>query len=445
MSVLDRVRRTTPVLWSLGSRAGAAAGFALVNVLLARRMTTADFGVLAVATTVATFGAIAVSAGLNRTLLRNVAASLALDREHEVLADLQVARRILVWSIPAGVMLTAAGTWAFTDTTGDTARLLAITSALALSGGLVLLLSDVLRGLGEVRLANLTAGRNGGALALLLFAALLAASGSSTISVFTALGYNTVAVGVSLLALFVTFRRLEPRSVEQPPLADPVVRKALLVASVAFAGTQAAAFFSTQVDLLVGGRLLSPDDVGIYAGALRVMTIVALPLFAAQLVVIAKVSALHAQQRMAELERLVRRTATMLTVPAIVLLTPCVVFPSEVLTLLFGAEFASGGAVLAVLSVGQLVNVVTGLCGTVLSMTSHERLVLWVTLGGAAVSTGADVVGARVGGMVGLAVASAVTTSAMFVTLWVLAKRRTGLWTHAGWPKPVPTRTGADG
>jgi len=326
---------------------------------------------------------------------------------------------------------------AFTHGNAEVLEIALIAGVLAVSSALLLLYSDVLRGLGEVRFANLSAGRNGGALATVGFVVLLLATGSSRLTVATALGLNALALAASAGVLFLVFRRMEPRSVERPALPDPAIRRALLVASVAFAGTQIAAYLSTQVDLWVGNGLLSADDIGVYAAALRLMTIVTLPLFAAQLVVIAKVSALHAQGRTSELEGLVRRTATLVTVPALLLLVPCILFPSEVLTLLFGSDFAAGGFALAVLAVGQLVNVVTGLCGTVLAMTSHERLVLWVSIAGAAISTVADVIGASIWGLDGLAVASALTTSAMFVTLWVFARTRTGMWTHAGWSRPV--------
>ena len=67
-------------------------------------------------------------------------------------------------------------------------------------------------------------------------------------------------------------------------------------------------------------------------------------------------------------------------------------------------------------------------------MTSATALVLWVRIRGAALSAACDVVGAPWLGIDGLAVASALTTSAMFIAMWVLARRRTGMWT--------PTRVG---
>ncbi len=443
MDVARRIRRYSPAMWSLSTRAGGALGVAVLNVLLARRLSTADFGILAVVTSVATLGTFVVSAGVNRTLLRNLAASRALDRPREIAADLLVGRRILLVSLPLGTVLAAVVTLAFTRNDDRVWALALLGGLLALVGGCVLLGADVLRGLGEIRLANLTAGRNGGALTIGIFVLLLLVAGSSGLTVTSALTYNLVGLLVAGGLLLVAFRRYRPRPSGPTDLPDPAVRRALMVASAAFAGTQIAAFLSTQVDLWVGNGILSPSDVGIYAGALEVMTVVALPLFAAQLVVIAQVSALHAQGLTRQLENLVRRTATLVTVPAVVLLIPCIVAPAEVLTVLFGSAFAPGAFALGVLAVGQLVNVVTGLCGTVLAMTSHERLVLWVSMLGAALSAAFDVVGASIWGIDGLAVASALTTSAMFIAMWVLARRRTGMWTHPGWPRIDPDLTDA--
>jgi len=438
-----RTGRYTSPVWSLSTRAGGALAVAVLNVLLARRLTTADFGTLAVVTSVATLGAFVVSAGLNRSLLRNVAASLALDRPDQAAADLRMARRILALTVPVGAVMSGAVAYLFTRDHASAVELGLLGGLLALAAGLVLLGSDVLRGLGEVRLANLTAGRNGGALVTGLFVVLILAAGRTGLTVTTALWFNLAGLVVAGVAVAVLFRRHRPSAAPaagSDPTAtlDPALRRALLVASAAFAGTQIAGYLSTQIDLWVGNAILSPTDVGVYAGALEIMTVVALPLFAAQLVVIPRVSALHAQGRSHHLEQLVRRTATMVTVPAVLFLIPCIVAPGEVLTILFGKAFAPGGFALAVLALGQLVNVISGLCGTVLAMTSHERLVLWISIGGAVLSAACDVVGASLWGIDGLAVASALTTSAVYVTMWVLARRRTGMWTHPGWPRVDP-------
>jgi O-antigen/teichoic acid export membrane protein len=162
------------------------------------------------------------------------------------------------------------------------------------------------------------------------------------------------------------------------------------------------------------------------------MGIVSMPLLAAQVVVSSRIAGFRAQGRMDELEALVRRTATFTTLGSFFILLPCVLVPSRVLTLVFGQQYASGGFVLAVLGLAQLVNVVTGLCGVTLTMCSKENLLLRVAIVSIIFSLVFDLLGARIYGTKGLAVASAVTTAAQFVVLWWVAHEVLGIWTHPG-------------
>jgi O-antigen/teichoic acid export membrane protein len=75
----------------------------------------------------------------------------------------------------------------------------------------------------------------------------------------------------------------------------------------------------------------------------------------------------------------------MLSILALPLVAALVVFPGQILAL-FGRDFAGQGAVLAVLAVGQLINVATGPAGYLLMMTGHEADTSRVALGTAALA-----------------------------------------------------------
>jgi O-antigen/teichoic acid export membrane protein len=208
----------------------------------------------------------------------------------------------------------------------------------------------------------------------------------------------------------------------------------LVVVALPFALIQIVQLLGTQVDLWVAERVLDSEQTGLYAASLRLMSLVTMPLHAAQLTLVAGVSALYVLGRPQLLEFRVRRAATVAAVPAMAALVVCIVFPAAVLGVLFGDQFRGGATVLSILAVGQVVNVLSGLCGIVLAMTGHERLVLAVSLSAAAASAVAGWLGATVGGSTGLAVASAATTSATFAAFWYLARARCGVWTHPYWP-----------
>jgi PST family polysaccharide transporter len=135
---------------------------------------------------------------------------------------------------------------------------------------------------------------------------------------------------------------------------------------------------------------------------------------------------------MDDLQRLARRAAAIIAIPSVLLLLPCVIMPAQILSSLFGKRYSGGAFVLGALAVAQLVNVLTGLCGVVLGMCSKESILLRVSVLWAVVSVIAEVIGVKVGGMNGLALASALTTSGQFITLWILTRTELGIWTHPG-------------
>lgn len=427
-----RLRRLGPAAWSMGSRVLAGVSFLLVNSYLARRLGPADFGIVAVVTSVAMFGSFVTTAGVNRVLLRNVAGGLATGRGEQVSLDLSFARRILAASIPIGGAITFLMSAFFVRHASDVVSASVAGALVAVGSGLMLLFADLLRGLGEIHLANLGAGRNGGAIATTLYAVLLAVTGRDLLSSTSALLLNVAALLISVLASYIVYRRLRPPAVSASTIVDAGVERAFVVSSLLFMGTQLAAFTASQVDLWVVSGNLSERSAGIYAAALRLMGVVSMPLLAAQLIVSSRVAALRALGRMAELEALVRRTATIITVPALLILLPCVLAPGWILTLFYGRRYESGAFVLAALGLAQMVNVVTGLCGTTLAMCSKEQLLLRVSLLWTVLSFVCDLAAARVFGMNGVAVASGLTTAGQYIMFWVMARVSLGVWTHPG-------------
>ena len=432
------LRRHVPAMWSLGSRILGGVSVLLVNVALARRLGPADFGTVAVVTSVSMFGALIVCGGTSRVLLRSIAGSLGTDSEHLIDIDLAIARRVLLVTLPMGALVTFLMSAYFIRRAEDAWSASLAGAFVAIGAGLMFYMADVLRGLGEVRLANLGAGRNGGALATGLFMVLLLVTGNDLLSSTGALGLNIVALIVSLAASLLVYRRFRPQFPTRSDAVDRSVQRLFIISSMTFLGTQLAMYVASQIDLWVGSSNLPEASVGVYAAALRLMGMVSMPLVAAQLMFSAPIARLWAQRNPAELEVMVRRTVTVIAVPSLVILVPCVLFPGEILSLLYGKRYSTGGFVLAVLALAQIVNVLTGLCGTVLGMCGKESLLLRTALLWSVLSLVFDLLGVRLFGIRGLAVASALTSSGQFLMLWLIARMTLRIWTHPGWPARLP-------
>jgi O-antigen/teichoic acid export membrane protein len=90
------------------------------------------------------------------------------------------------------------------------------------------------------------------------------------------------------------------------------------------------------------------------------------------------------------------------------------VFPGELLRL-FGGAFAIGAAVTTVLAVGQLVNAATGPCGTVLNMSGRVSVNMWDNVAALVLNLLLNLWLIPAYGIVGAAVAWAVSLAAVNV------------------------------
>lgn len=167
-----------------------------------------------------------------------------------------------------------------------------------------------------------------------------------------------------------------------------------------------------RADIMLLGYWASSQDVGLYLAAFQTSAILALILGAFDVVFAPAISrAWTAKDRLAFQENyeLVHRIALTVTMPLCILL---VVFADDALSI-FGVGFAAGGPILAILTVGHLVNAASGCANTVLLMSGHSRVVLLNTVVYGTVLIGSTAAMIPLWGPVG----AAVTASGSFVLL----------------------------
>jgi O-antigen/teichoic acid export membrane protein len=126
------------------------------------------------------------------------------------------------------------------------------------------------------------------------------------------------------------------------------------------------------VDTLMLGAFGNPD-IGLYNLATRLVTVAIFVLAPINAAFGPYLAHLHHQGRAEEVRRIYGAATgwvVRLSLPAFVAL---LVFP-EALLRLFGGAFAAGAAVTVILALGQLVNAATGPCGTVLNMSGRVGL-----------------------------------------------------------------------
>jgi O-antigen/teichoic acid export membrane protein len=125
-----------------------------------------------------------------------------------------------------------------------------------------------------------------------------------------------------------------------------------------------------------------------------------------------------------------RRASTYAAIPAAFYSVLCFVLPHALMSLVFGAEYSHGADELRTLVVGQLVFVLTGLCGTALVQTGNSRFLVYSSAIAALTTVGFGIVCAYSFGAMGMAIVVSTTVSLVNLANWWFLGSKVGIWTH---------------
>jgi O-antigen/teichoic acid export membrane protein len=182
----------------------------------------------------------------------------------------------------------------------------------------------------------------------------------------------------------------------------------------------------SQTDTLMIGVFLSAKQVGLYSAALKTSCWVPFILAAVNAISAPLIASLYAQGDRQGLQQLVSTIARWMFYPALATAIGLMVFAEPVLQL-FGPEFVAARGVLLILSLGQLVNVGAGSVGYLMTMTGHQNqsaMVMGVT---ALVNVILNLIGIHLGGIVGVAMATAFSLALWNVWLYLLVVQELGV------------------
>jgi O-antigen/teichoic acid export membrane protein len=391
----------------------------VATVWLARTFSVAEFGAYALALLAVFVGATVVSVGAGRVGLRRVTGLLVDERKKDADALVRSVLPLFVVTGPVGGLIATAMCVLITPRALVPIGSCLVVGVASVGAGVLLVGTDLLRAQGRQVWADAISGRNGFLPSLLLLVMLVPVPSA---------GLSYVLWAQMLAFLLPALPVLWWLGRHRPGRAHLGVREWIGRGQV-FMWTSLATLTNGMADVLVAGIVLAGDDVGRYAAAVRLTSLVALPQLVAQMTLVVETSRLLHQGRTRELEQRLRRTSTLLLgLCAPVLLA--LVAPRLVLREVFGSGYESGASALVALSIAQLVNVATGLTGIVLSMSGNERVTLraLVVAGAATVSLGW--LAGQHFGSAGLAIASATASGSMFVFLLFATRRRVGIWAH---------------
>jgi O-antigen/teichoic acid export membrane protein len=424
--------------WVFAGKIVTAGSNVVVSSLLAQLLSTEGFGAYGLAFSLITAGALVSQLGLHQSVVRLVAEALGRGLEGRARSAVLFTYRYVTVGIVAVALflLAGGGRWIARDLWGSpvlAAAMPAVAAWLAVNS-LQVVTSETFRGFKDLKLASLFGGVITGAILVVALLAWIAVRGTATVeqAVWIGFGAGAISLGIALVVLRRRLARL--------PAGHRIAPGEVFSISLPLWTSSVTAFLLAQAPLWVIGAYLDEGEVALYVAALRLVTLVSMPLILVNLVVPPFIAELYSMGERLRLQRVLRSAATLAGLPAFAVLAAFVTLGEPIMNLIYSEPYGEGAPILALLSVGYLVNVWTGSCGVTLSMTGNQRSLMAITVTAAGLSVAGAVAVAPRYGTTGVAAVVCATAIFQNVGMWLAARYLTGMWTHAAIPSRKDVR-----
>ncbi|EIV2912818.1 TPA: oligosaccharide flippase family protein [Serratia marcescens] len=177
----------------------------------------------------------------------------------------------------------------------------------------------------------------------------------------------------------------------------------------------------------LSGGYVPADDIARFAVAQRTSMLTSFALMAVNLVVAPRFAAFYHSGKLVELRRLAIMSTRLVVVGAAPMVIAVFFFPDLIMSF-FGKDFIEGASLLKILTIGQLVSVLTGSAGYLLMMSGHEKDVQKVFLFSAPLIFILIMTLTPIWGIVGTAWATSITISVQSLITVFFVKRRLGFY-----------------
>ena len=187
----------------------------------------------------------------------------------------------------------------------------------------------------------------------------------------------------------------------------------------------------SNLDVLMLGWLASDADVGIYRVASQTVVVVAFAISSLNMVVAPHVTRLFRTGNMAGLQQMVTLSSRVIAVTGIPVAVVLIVWGEVFLATVFGKEYLAATIPLSILCVGQIVNLLMGINGTILSMTQYASVSAWIIAAGASLNVVLNIWLIPIYGTSGAAMATASSLAVWNILLSIAVYRRLKIRTTA--------------
>ncbi len=401
----------------------------VINVLLARLLTHAELGAYFTTFTMVMIGSTIAQLGLDRAVVRIVAAAIATGRPGKARRAVRTVFGFgLLGAIGVSLILgLGLGGWLARHVFHSTL----VEGVMPLAAGWVVVVAlqsltvETYRGLQRFAAATIFDAMIVDMLLTGIFGLLFLSRSDVSLRGVVAItaGVIGLVACVAAILLLRRTRKLEGEGALERGEARAIAWP-LLVTSISIY------LLGTGIDLLVLGAFRPQSQVALYGAAARLTLLVATPFTILQGVTPPIVAELYAQGKKEKLQAAMRAVATLAGLPTLLILLVFLLFGREVMGVLYSPFFRQAAPILAILSIARLVAVWTGSCGVVLMMTGHQRAMMYLTVATGVVSVAAGIFAAPRFGGVGVAATTSAAQVTQNVVQLFLARRLVGVWTQ---------------
>lgn len=404
-SEMGQISRHSAVFFA-GTLFTAIAGY-LFKVYLARTLGAEALGLYALGMTIVGFFGLVNGLGLPQAAVRFVAAYSATEQWQRLHGFLRRAFGLLgIGNVVLGAAVMLVGPWLARSLYHAPALVpyLRLFAVMLILGAFTSFLGQVLAGYKDVALRTIITNFVGSPLNIVFGVALVSLG-------FGLRGYllgQVASAVIVLLLLFTAVWRLTPRAARlAPAVAAPMEREVLWFSAAVF-GVSLLEFTLAQADKILLGIFLDVRQVGIYSVAAVMIAFVPVALQSVNQIFSPTIADLYARGEHALLGRLFQTLTKWILGLTLPLAFVMIIFAKPLMRL-FGTAFEAGWLVLSLGTLGQLVNAGTGSVGYLLLMSGNQARLIRVQVVMAVFMVASTFGLVRPLGMVGVALAAALT------------------------------------
>ncbi len=350
------------------------------SMIASRLLSYGDYGTLVLVQSIAVFFSILVKLGLDIVLLRE-ASKVGLD-EHDADFLSLLLNLIIIILISAAITLSVIFLIGFDffyshSSSKDHRGMNSFVAIIAFGIAVQCVVCEFFRGFRQVKLASIFSGALSGTISIAVLATLIILRVATEIQDVLAVLVFGYAINF-LVGWFAASRLLTisyPRKVDKKIRPKISIMWKLLCDSMPLMANEMTYYVLANSALWIIAMRMSAEDLALYGAALKLVVAIGFFLNIANSFLPPLVSSLAASGDFERLERLLRSMATVITVPAAVIVVLYLLFSEQILQIVYGSRFFSEATVVLItLAVANLVSSMVGSAGFGLIMMGYSRV-----------------------------------------------------------------------